>query len=64
MTELPEDVRRELEELYGGQAVPPDAVMVQQLSDELGGSTTMWNKRLRKLIEEGKWTRSRKVGGG
>ena len=63
MPELPKDVARELEELYGGQAVPDNAVTVQQLSDELGGSTTMWNKRLKKLIADEKWTRSRKVGG-
>ena len=63
MTELPEDVARELEELYGGQDVPTDAVTVKQLAEQLGGSTTMWAKRLDRLITEGKWMRSRKTGG-
>ena len=63
MTDLPDDVARELEELYGGQDVPANAVTLLQLSDELGGSTTMWAKRLSKQIAEGRWARSRKVGG-
>jgi len=61
MADLPDDVARELEELYGGQSVPDNAITVLQLSEELGGSTTMWAKRLKKLISEGKWTRSRKI---
>ena len=63
MTELPKDVARELEELYGGQVVPAEAVTVMQLSEQLGGSTTMWAARLKKLIAKGKWARSRKTGG-
>ena len=63
MTELPEDVARELEELYGGQEVPAEAVTVLELSEQLGGSTTMWGARLKKLTAEGKWMRSKKTGG-
>lgn len=60
--ELPEDVARELDELFGADDVPSDAVTVNQLSVERGGSTTVWAFRLRKLIAEGKWARGRRAG--
>ena len=63
MTELPEEVARELERLYGGQAVPKDAVTVVQLCEEKGGSTAMWGRRLKNLVAGGTWMRSRKIGG-
>ena len=62
MTELPEEVRRELEELYLGQAVPANAVTVLQLSEQMGGSVAMWGRRLKGLVSEGTWMRSRRTG--
>ena len=62
MTELPEDVARELEELFGSDDdVPDNAITVRQLAEEKGGSTTQWSLRLKKLVREGTWQRARRV---
>jgi len=63
MTELPEDVVRELEEIYGGHSVPDVAVTIVQLSEQIGGSVAMWGRRLKRLVKEGEWARARKIGG-
>jgi hypothetical protein len=62
MTELPEEVRRELEGLYGAQDVPPHAVTIQQLVDAQGYSESVWRRRMRDLVAEGKWQRGRQAG--
>ena len=62
MTELPEDVVRELEELFGAGIVPPNAVTMQMLADERGNTPSTWRKRIGDLIKEGKWERGRKLG--
>lgn len=60
--ELPEEVRRELEELYGSPEIPEYAVTLAMLSEVQGGSETMWAKRLKPMLESGKWLRGRKTG--
>ena len=61
-TELPDDVARELEELYGAADVPGNAITLLQLIDAKGGSTTMWAKRLKRQIVEGRWARGKRTG--
>jgi len=62
LTELPEDVARELEELFGSASdIPDNAITVRQLAEEKGGSTTQWSLRLKKLVRNGTWQRGRRV---
>ena len=61
-TELPEDVARELEELYGAADVPDNAVSLLQLTEWKGGSTTMWAKRMKAQIALGTWARGKRTG--
>ncbi len=62
MTELPDDVVRELEELYGALEVPDNAVTLQHLIEAQGGSATMWRKRMREQIAKGTWQRGKRTG--
>ena len=62
MTELPEDVARELNDLFGVDDVPNNAVTMQQLSDMRGHTPSTWRKRIRQLVIEGKWKRGKRVG--
>ena len=62
MTELPDDVARELEELYGAADVPDNAITLLQLVEAKGGSSTMWGSRLKKQIAKGTWQRGKRTG--
>jgi len=62
MTELPEDVARELDELFGATEVPVDAVSLQQLVSTSETSLTVWDRRMKKLVEDGEWARGKRPG--
>ncbi len=62
MTELPEDVARELDELFGADRVPDHAVTVYMLMKARGFSDSTWRDRLMTLVEEGTWERGRRSG--
>ena len=62
MTELPEDVARELEELFGGNAIPADASTLQQMANSDGYSLAVWGKRMKSLVADGTWRRGKKPG--
>jgi len=62
MTELPDDVERELDELFGLNDVPDNAVTLEQISNAKGGSTNTWRKKLHQLVREGTWNRGRRAG--
>ena len=63
MTELPEDVARELDELFGLNDVPKDAVTIDTLVRERGLTDSTWRGRMKLLIEEGTWARGKRASG-
>ena len=62
MTELPEDVARELDDLFGLDDVPRDAVTIDQMVRDKGFSDATWRQRMKQLIEEGTWARGKRPG--
>jgi hypothetical protein len=60
MTELPEEVRRELEELLGDN-IPSYAVTMKQIvaADNRKKSYKWWHDWMMKEIEAGTWTREK-----
>ena len=63
MTELPENVARELDELFGLSDVPDDAVTIETLVRERGLTDSTWRGRMKILIEAGAWTRGKRSSG-
>ena len=63
MTELPEEVSRELDELFGLNNVPDDAVTIEILVRERGLTDSTWRGRMKLLIEEGTWARGKRASG-
>ena len=61
MTELPEEVRRELEELLG-ETIPSYAVSLYAIvdADKKGRSRRWWDTYLKNEIAEGKWIREKR----
>ena len=63
MTELPEEVARELDELFGLNNVPDDAVTIEILVRERGLTDSTWRGRMKILIEAGTWARGKRASG-
>ena len=63
MPELPENVARELDELFGLNNVPDDAVTIETLVRERGLTDSTWRGRMKLLIEEGTWARGKRASG-
>ena len=61
MTELPEEVRRELEDLLHDD-MPPYAVSIREivLADSIKRTDTWWRHHLRDEIEAGRWRRAKR----
>lgn len=62
MTELPEDVARELDEIFGANDVPDDAVTIDMLVRERGLTDSTWRDRLKRMIDGGAWMRGKRPG--
>ena len=60
MTELPEEVARELDELFGLSDVPSDAATIDQMVRDKGYSDATWRGRMKLLIDAGTWARGKK----
>ena len=63
MTELPEEVARELDELFGLSNVPDDAVTIEILVRERGLTDSTWRGRMKILVEAGTWARGKRARG-
>ena len=63
MTELPEEVSRELDDLFGLNDVPDDAVTIDTLVRERGLTDSTWRGRMKILIEAGTWARGKRARG-
>ena len=61
--ELPEEVARELDELFGANDVPDDAVTIDMLVRERGLTDSTWRDRMKFLIDKGLWARGRRANG-
>ncbi len=61
MTELPEEVARELKELLRDE-IPDYAVSIEQIvgGDEVGRTDTWWRQYLKKEMMAGRWDRAKR----
>ena len=61
MTELPEEVRRELEDILRDE-IPDYAVSIEQLVavDEVGRTDTWWRQFMKRERAAGRWARAKR----